>query len=55
LDEYLCRPFPANTFVFPPRRYTNLNSKIERGDKEEVPEAYIVVGRGANDEGNRVI
>ena len=34
---------------------TNLDSKIERGDEEEATEAYILVRRGDDDEGNKVI
>jgi len=34
---------------------TNLDSKIERGTKEEATEAYILVRRGDDDEGNKVI
>jgi hypothetical protein len=34
---------------------TNLDSKIERGAKEEATEAYILVSRGDDDEGNKVI
>jgi len=37
------------------RRYTNLDSEIERGDKEDATEAYILVRRGADDKGNKVI
>ena len=32
-----------------------LHSKIERGDEEETTEAYILVRRGDDDEGNKVI
>jgi hypothetical protein len=35
--------------------YTELHSKIEQGDKEEAPEAYILVRRGDDDEGNEAI
>ena len=35
--------------------YTNLDSKIERGDEEEATEAYILVRRGDDDEDNEVI
>jgi hypothetical protein len=34
---------------------TNLDSKIERGDEEETVEAYILVRRRGDDEGNKVI
>ena len=34
---------------------TNSDSKIERGDEEEATEAYILVRRGDDDEGNEVI
>ena len=34
---------------------TNLDSKIERGTKEEATKAYILVCRGDDDEGNKVI
>jgi len=34
---------------------TGLHSKIERGDEEEAPEAYISVRRGDDDEGNEAI
>ena len=37
------------------RRYTNLHSKIERGDEEEATQAYILVRRGDDDEVNKVI
>jgi len=37
------------------RRYTNLDSKIERGDNEEATEACILVRRGVDDEVNKVI
>ncbi|OPY68400.1 MAG: hypothetical protein A4E63_01996 [Syntrophorhabdus sp. PtaU1.Bin050] len=37
------------------RTCTNLDSKIERGDKEEATEAYISVRRGDDDEGNKVV
>jgi hypothetical protein len=35
--------------------YTNLDSKIERGDEEEMMEAYFLVRRRDDDEGNKVI
>jgi hypothetical protein len=34
---------------------TNLDSKIERGSKEEATEAYIIVRRRDDDDGNKVI
>jgi len=34
------------------KAYTNSDSKIKRGDKEEATEAYILVRRGDDDEGN---
>ena len=43
------------TRSFAPTAHTNLHSKIERGDKEEATEAYILVRRGADDEVNKVI
>lgn len=36
-------------------RYTNLDSKIERGGKKEMTETHILVRRVLDDEGNKVI
>ena len=55
LEELLWSEHPANIVLSFRYCCTDLHSKIERGDKEEATQAYILVRRGDDDEVNKVI
>ena len=55
LEELLWSEHPANIVLSFRYCCTILDSKIERGDEKEAMEAYILVRRRDDDEGNKVI
>jgi hypothetical protein len=46
---------PIASHLSPMTFHTELHSKIERGEEEEATEAYILVRRVDDDEGNEAI